>query len=59
MIKRILAWAIILAAAALLLWFTFWCWENARPVACVLIGVIGGGLIGGILVWAIEEVTGW
>ena len=45
MIKRILAWCVILAAVAMLLWFTFWCWENARPVAFVLIGIIAGGLL--------------
>lgn len=59
MIKRILAWCIILAAVALLLWFVLWCWDNARTVAYVFLGIIGGGLIGAALIWAFEEVMDW
>lgn len=59
MIKRILAWCVILAAVALLILFTIWLWENARTVACGLIGIIAGLLIAGALIWAISEVTGW
>ena len=57
--RKTIAWAVIAAAIALLLWFTLWCWYNARTVSYVLLGVIGGGLLRAVLIWAIEEVTGW
>ena len=53
MIKRILAWCVILAAVGVFLWMIAYALTtpNGRIIAAIIVG-------GAVLIWALEEVTG-
>ena len=61
MIKRILAWCVILAAVSVFLWMIAYALTtpNGRITLTVIAAIIVGCVVGAVLIWAIEEVTGW
>lgn len=58
MIKRILAWCVILAAVAVVLWMIVY--ALTTYTGRIVLAAIGGTvLVIELLVWAISEVTDW
>ena len=57
MIKKILAWCVILAAVGVFLWMIAYALTtpNGRITLAVIAAIIVGGAV---LIWALEEVTG-
>lgn len=58
MIKKILAWIVLVAMAAGIIALAVYLWDASRNAAIFLISVICGTALALLLIWALEEI-GW